>query len=29
MERLQHELDEVPDDPAVFRESGVTTTRVN
>lgn len=29
MERLQHELDEVPDHPAVFKESSVTTTRVN
>lgn len=29
MERLQHELDEVPDHPAIFRESSVTTARAN
>lgn len=28
MERHQHELDEAPDHPAVFRESSVTTIRV-
>lgn len=28
MERRQHELDEAPDHPAVFRESSVTTIRV-
>lgn len=29
VERLQHGLDEVPHHPAVFRESSVTTTRLN